>query len=99
MVATVHPLRRRRFHGHHDPEAAARELDEVESQELGEAERGRARRQALYAAGRLIIAFVFIAGALVRAFNFNSQEGSVIVWLSIAVELIAGSLLALGLQA
>jgi uncharacterized membrane protein YphA (DoxX/SURF4 family) len=99
MVATVHPIRRRRFHGHHDPEAAAFELEQTEVHRLAEAERARARREALYVAGRLIIAFVFIVGALTRAFSFSAQGGGAIVWLSIAIELIAGALLALGLQA
>jgi putative oxidoreductase len=52
--------------------------------------------------GRLIISFVFIVSALTKALSFHDltrEGGGLVLWLSIAVELIAGSLLALGLQA
>jgi putative oxidoreductase len=102
MVATVHPIRRRRFHGHHDADAAARELEEAQAQRDAEQQRIRARREALYVSGRLLIGFVFIVSALAKAFSFRdltADGGGVVLWAAIAVELIAGTLLALGLQA
>lgn len=102
MVATVHPIRRRRFHGHRDADAAALALEEAAAQRLAERERRRARREALYVTGRLLIGFVFIVSALAKAFSFRdlAGEGSgVVLWAAIAIELIAGTLLALGLQA
>ena len=98
MVATVHPIRRRRFHGHHDSEAAARELEAQRLHELAEDERLRARQEALYVTGRLVVAFVFIVSALSKALSFR-EDGGAVLWLSIAIELIAGAMLALGLQA
>jgi len=102
MVATVHPIRRRRFHGHHDADAAARELEEAQAQQRDAEERRHARREALYVTGRLLIGFVFIVSALAKAFSFRDltdDGGGVVLWASIAVELISGTLLALGLQA
>jgi putative oxidoreductase len=99
MVATVHPIRRRRFHGHPDAEAATRELEAQRLEALAAGEREQARRDALYLAGRLIVSFAFITRALTQALSFSAQGGGALAWLSIAVELVAGALLALGLLA
>jgi putative oxidoreductase len=96
-VVARHP--RGYVHAHHDPDAAQWALEQDEQEELREADRVKARQEALYMGGRLIIALVFVTGALAKALAFREAGGGLFVWLTIALELIAGSLLGLGLFA
>src|SRR5688572_16827552 len=95
-------LPHRRFNTHRDPEAAQAALDEADAAELVEADKVVARREALYLAGRLIVAGVFLVSALVKAMAFDSsQSGSLggVFWLSVLLEVACGVLLAAGLFA
>lgn len=93
-------LAHRRSPAHPDSESAQRALDEAEAEALTEHEKRRALREALYVAGRLIIALVFIGGALAKAQAFDANLAGRLgglFWASIALQAVAGALLAVGL--
>jgi putative oxidoreductase len=84
------------------PEAVERALAREESRRLTEQDERRARTEALYVSGRLLIALVFLMSAGVKAASFDDTAApgmNTLFWLSITVELVAGSMLALGLYA
>ena len=96
-VVARHP--RGYVHAHHDPVAAQWALAQDEEERVREDDRKKARAEALYLTGRVVIALVFVTGALAKAFTFRDSGGGLMTWLTIALELIAGMLLGLGLFA
>ena len=92
-------LPHRRFQTHRDPEAAERALEEAEAERLAEKDKRSAQREALHLAGRLILGCVFITSAVVKAIAFDAgTAGNLggVFWLTIVLELVCGSLLAVG---
>jgi putative oxidoreductase len=84
------------------PEGAERALAEVEANELAEKDKAAAQREALHLAGRLTVAVVFLASAIVKAAAFDAATaGNLggVFWISVVVELSCGALLAVGLFA
>jgi putative oxidoreductase len=92
----------RRIHIHHDPEAAQAAVEEAEADAATEYERLAAKREALYVAGRLTVAIVFIGSAVAKAAAFDAVTfpgNGGAFWMSIFLELGCGALLAIGLFA
>lgn len=91
---------------HHDPQAAANALALAEESRRREEAQEHARQRYFYAAGRVLIASLFVIGGLVKAFHFSQTReamdsmglaGTTMLLVSaVAIELVAGSLLAFG---
>jgi putative oxidoreductase len=94
---------------HHDPSGAEQALKEMESTLRLDHQREQAQRAYLYAAGRLLLAVVFLAGAwmkvrhypdVVRALGEDGlSDGRLLVAAGIGIELVGGLMIALGLGA
>jgi putative oxidoreductase len=94
---------------HHDPKAAAWELEQMKVERKLERKDVRERRTHFYAVGRIFLSTLFIVSATVKAVRFDAVEellvaiGFVDVGLllpiAIAVEFFGGLALALGYKA
>jgi len=94
---------------HHDPESAASAFALYEDSRLRAAATKQRCRDWTYAAARVLLGAVFIASALMKAFNFHETAAAMedigirgsapLLVLAIAVEGTGGLLLVLGLKA
>ena len=83
-------LPHRRFQTHRDPAAAERALQDAEAAALAERDQLSARREALYLAGRLVVASVFLVSAVVKAASYDGANADMlgtVFWVSVVLEL------------
>jgi putative oxidoreductase len=91
---------------HHDQQAAAMAVALMEEAQLKEAKLRRSRSNRAFVAGRLMLAAVFIIGAVAKAATFRATSAAMedyglqltdlLLTVAIGVELTAGALLAIG---
>src|SRR4051794_18445433 len=91
---------------HHDPSAAANALREMEHEHRVELDELKRRRVLLYAAGRVLVAALFIVSALAKWADYHAtvlsmwsvgiNDAGMVLPFAIGLELVGGAMLAAG---